>query len=333
MTKKKNTTKTKNQGMQLVTANNPLSRGTVARRKGPTMSASLDGSMKISHTEYVSDISIGTTPLINSFIVNPQNPSCFTWLSAIASRFEYYKFEKFKIHYRPSCSTTVTGFVIAGLDFDFYDQVPNKRVMLSWKFAAKSPAYQQMTVDCTSGLPQTQWKFCESLYEQGDQRINNLGRIWVITDNSSTTANIGELFIEYTISFRQPSIKLPPPVFGEFLYGSPKWIANPSNTNIEVEQPIPNAFVIKTPGQYLIEVDSNATGGITAINGLFTADSGHPNTEFYFDVIKQIVDSGDAINVWEVNLISGAVRMVLELLVSGVYTGALRFTTFKSPRG
>lgn len=225
--------------MQLVTTSNPLSRGTNVRRRGPNMTVGLDGSMKITHTEYVSDVSIGTTPIVNSFIVNPQNPGCFTWLASIASRFEYYKFEKFKIHYKPSCSTTVTGFVLIGLDFDFYDREPDKRTMLSWKFAAKSPAYQPMTIDCTSGLAQTNWKFCESLYSQGDQRLNNLGKIWVITDNSTASFNTGEMFIEYTVSFRQPAIKLPPPVFGEFLYATPEWTPNPINTNVEVSQPIP----------------------------------------------------------------------------------------------
>lgn len=288
--------------------------------------------MSIMHTEYISDVWGGPTAVTQDYVVNPQDSTTFTWLSAIASRFEYYKFHKLKLHYRPSCSTANPGFVLIGMDFDFYDKQPSKATMLAWKFAKKSAVYDSITVDCTSGLPQAGWKYCESLFTSGDQRVNNLGKIWIITDNCSTGLNLGEIFIEYEVSFKQPAIKSPPSLYGAVTYDpaiNPNAFVDPASTNIRIE--IPNAFnyVLRTAGRYLLQLDAVRSTSVSDIFLTFTTPTDYPQTEYQDFLVKKIVDGAQAgVALYVLDLLSGAISVGINVPGSGPQQHVLRFATY-----
>jgi hypothetical protein len=155
--------------------------------------------------------------------VNPQRPQLFTWLSAIATRFEMYKFERLVFHYKPSCSTTTSGWVALGFDFDAYDAIPDKSAMLAWKYSTKCSPWQSCTLDVSQDSRISTYRFAD-YGSRGDIRLDFLGHV-VALAYSPTTAFVGELMVSYTVRFRQPSYKLPPVLY-QTMEGSPMQTSN-----------------------------------------------------------------------------------------------------------
>jgi len=320
---------TQQQKQMAVTRNVPAATATTAARKPPRVQATQDG-MNITHTEFIGDVFARTTATTQSYIINPQNSTTFTWLSAIATRFEYYKFNSLKLHYKPSCGTTNAGFVIIGVDYDFYDSAPSKAAMLAWKFATKSALYEHCTVNATAGLGQVSWKYNDTYYYNGDQRITNLGKIWVLTDNAPSTINSGELFIEYSISFKQPSIKIPPALYGRSNYNeTTDWVVQSANTIVNLVRTYGSYHTLSTVGQYLVTVTADRATALSDIQLLFTADADSPQTEFYSTELKRVNDGTNGIGEWFLELASGVVRLQPVLTGTGALAASILISTYK----
>lgn len=217
--KKKNNAKQSKVVSRATVAKAPAASGTIILgAKQPKIQNLSDGSTVVSHTEFVSDV---TADDLNraGYIqrLNPQRATIFTWLSAIASRFEMFRFKTLKFHYKPSCSTQTNGYVVLGFDFDAldYGEVgPTKPEMLAWKYSSKSALWQPTTLDVSRDSNLSTFRYCDnSDRESGDPRLDALGTL-VVFASSSTATFVGELFVTYTVEFRQPSFKLPPALYG-----------------------------------------------------------------------------------------------------------------------
>lgn len=224
--KNKNKKKKAQVNSQLTVA--PVAVGTkVKSQKQPKVKYATDGSCVISHTEFVTDIS-GISGGYSSYLeVNPEKSGVFPWLCSIASRFEMYRFEKLKFHYKPSCATSVGGWMALGFDFDQYDADPTKQQLLNWKYASKCAPWQSISLDVSPDSRMSTYRYT-NITTQGDKRLDNIGKIHVLNDTSSS-GFIGELMVEYRVKFRQPAMSLPAMEYLEVTSGA--WTTTTANAN------------------------------------------------------------------------------------------------------
>lgn len=292
--------------------------GTKSVYKPPKVSYNTNGNCRISHSEFVADIYSSATARAESFSINPQDSNAFTWLCAIATRYEMYKFHKLSFTYKPSCSTTTTGFVVMGLDFDAYDEAPSKQAILAWKHNARSPLWGEMAINCTSSLGAIPVKYC-GIHTLGDVRVSDLGRLWIYNDGAQTIINVGEIYVSYEIELIQPALKVPPAIY--FDYASP----TPTYTGAKVFDNVAdfignlrplkvndNTLLIKTAGKYLVSYFSGSSG-VTQDDAptiTFTADSASPATEFSSYVVEGVKATNGGIRQSYLNLAQGAVKAV-----------------------
>lgn len=262
----------------------PAAMATKVKRKAPKVNFDSNGDCTVAHTEYMFDVDAQTGGgFRENHLVNPQNPTVFTWLSAIATRFEMYRFTKLKFTFKPSSGTDVNGFVVFGFDFDPYDNTePTKIEMLAWRYSAKCAPWQTVSVDCSPDSKMAAWRYADggsatnaggTLSTRGDLRFDYLGRLCLLAVADSTLS-IGEMFVEYVVKFRQPSYKVPPSLYAEVKNSTKMttpsdWFNStttfPGNMNFTIIDE--NTLEIYNAGSWLlntlVSTSLGLTGGIT----------------------------------------------------------------------
>lgn len=231
------------------TVSKPVTVGSVVTKKAAPKMRMSDRSVRISHMEYVRDISTGTGDA-EALRVNPQSSAVFPWLSAIATRYEMYRFHKLKFHYKPSCPTTSSGYIVLGFDFEVTDPTPTKAVMLTWRYSAKSPLWEGVTLDVSPDARLSTFRYNQDYrvqYSTNDTRLDFLGSLFVLP-YAATTFLGGELFVEYDVELIQPAYRLPM-VLSQSIYGSDMTTAAGYN--------IPGQLKNSTGNLDFVAVDSN----------------------------------------------------------------------------
>jgi hypothetical protein len=299
----------------------PAARATVVKRPVPSVVFSPNGDCTISHSEYVSDVTINTFFTSTNYDVDPQEATTFTWLSAIASRFEKSSFPKLQFSYKPSCSSTTNGYVIIAYDPDYYDSAPTKTSALSWRDSVKAAPWASATVNATKTASELGRRF-HGPTSFGDQRVTNFGKLWVLSDQASALQNVGEVFVHYTVKFHIPAIKLPPAVYGEMyrpLGGSYTQMSGNMKTSAGATAIEWNLY---TAGAYYMTVLVDyTTVALTSILN-FGAPAFSLLTEFTAVPVNYVIDTGgQAIHTYFVTLIAGV--LAIEHLTTG--TGTYNF--------
>ncbi len=335
----------KNKQNQVIVKSAPASVGTmvVGSKKKPSLTVSADGTTTIKHTEYVADVfGNNQDPLTTLTAVNPQRTGTFPWLSAIASRFEMYKFDKLIFHYKPSSSTNTQGYVVLAFDFDYYDSVPTKGEMLTWKYSAKSAVWQSCTLNVSQDSRTTVWKYAD-YSSRGDARLDMLGNLVISalagTDNgSSSTLNLGELYVDYVVKFKQPSYKLPSTLFGSAIYAAPGGYKFVPTTKIG--QPLDSGNIVSSwlnettlqifdAGRFLLQVGQSAATSLTAlvdvvVNPIFNAQS----SDWTFTAAESALSDTNSVRTYVLEILRGGVSLGFNVN-NNTGINVLRLATYK----
>lgn len=273
-------------GARTTTVTAPVAKATkTSGAKAPNMQTAPNGTTVIKHREYCTDVYQNSiTSGAYNYRVNPQNAEIFPWLSAIATRFEMYKFRKLKFGFKASCPTTTPGFVVMGFDFDYSDyttDTPSKSTMLTWKYSTKSAPWDSMMLDVSLDANRSTYKYCDVSRAGGttyDPRLDNLGALFVMAQaTGASSVYIGELFVEYEIELIQPSYKLPSALWLTVkptnpLPGADQPFAGPlnvtGNLNYQVNPATPGSITISDVGQFIVELIETGTAITSAMNAV-----------------------------------------------------------------
>ncbi len=310
----------------------PVAKSAKTKFDTPRVEYRQNGNCVVRHMEYVQDFSALAYPGASvSLVINPQVSTIFSWLSAIATRFEMYKFHKLKFMYKPSCATTTSGFIAMGVDFDDYDAIPAKNVLLAWKMSAKGPLWDALTLDISAESKKMDFKYC-NYSAVGDKRIDNLGH-FVALIASSTTTFAGELFVEYEVEFKQPAMKAPLPLSASFSTAN---IATTSIwdfvnwANFPVVKVSAGVAQIQSAGKFLLLLN-NTTGSTASPTASITVPVSSPSS----DATLTLQDTTlDATNESSANYLLDVRVPPINLTTSfpgGTGAASVRFATFFNP--
>lgn len=201
--------------------------------------------IRITHREYISDMSIGTaaSPFTSQFVINPGDTKIFPWLSQIARNFTQwvpcgmaFEMKSTVLHGINAVNPQYGTFTMA-TNYDVYAAVfGNDRVRMLNHFFASSggPIDNQLhLIECAPDqlaikpLFIRQGNSLDDGFEEEtkvatlptltlhtaptyDARLYDLGRLEVLGINAPVTAGtyvIGELWISYDIILLKPQIK------------------------------------------------------------------------------------------------------------------------------
>lgn len=161
-------------------------------------------SMTITRTEYLTDVvaTAGATPVFTSWVVNPRNARCFPQTSIMALNFNKYRMVRLAIRYAPACSFETNGRVAMGWNDDASDSVPtNKMQLYNLRKHGETAAQTALTIE----IPMDNKVRFMHDSTSDDPKLVDLGRVVLTTFGFESSITAGELFLEYTVVFSDPT--------------------------------------------------------------------------------------------------------------------------------
>lgn len=241
----------------------------------------------IQHREYICDV---TQPASETFTctfrpVNPAFFPAFPWLSAIAARFEMYRWNKLNYEYVPVVGTSIAGSVALIPDYDAADDNSHRTKAELFTFAdtARCSVWDTMVQRCR---PEHLCRV-QRLYTRDAELVTTAGStgmdlktydalqigVALSTVSVGTNTQYGELWAEYSVTLYTPQLSQSL-THREYTGGVTPTLALPiaglstARNNFPVEilethEPT-QTLTFKKPGNYEIELYNGGSTGITA---------------------------------------------------------------------
>lgn len=165
---------------------------------------------RIIHREPLATVNGTVAFAIQTFQINPGLGSVFPWLSAQASGYESYKFNKLTVEYRFTTNEYIgLGRIVIAPDYDSSDSPPTSIIQ-----------GEQMT-DSVMGAVAKNWdcrlrprgmgilgprRFTRSgtLDTNEDIKVYDIAQVHVMTQGQSDGAEIGQLWLNYDVTLYEP---------------------------------------------------------------------------------------------------------------------------------
>ncbi len=195
----------------------PAAMSSIMKTGKPVFKSEKDGGMRIVHHELFGGVTNAASAFANQqFKLQPGlstsvSGGMFPWLSAIAARFERYKFHKLGIAYVTKAATSESGTVYIAPDYDSSDPQPGTESQIAAYQDSKSCSpWQNMFVplDPKCLHPNSVPKFVRTGFVPfSDSTDFDAGSINIATVSGGSTNGIGKLYVFYDVSLYTPNLE------------------------------------------------------------------------------------------------------------------------------
>jgi hypothetical protein len=189
----------------------PVAKATISRTLKPAVRTMPNGNVRITHTEYVSEVFGSVNYNTTGFIVQPGLSSSFPWLSLMAPLYETYTFNSLSFKYVTQRATTTEGSVNLALDYDVQDTAPRSKVAIrSMQGCVRSAPWADCVYHSTvADLQKIKTRYIRTaVVASADAKTFDVGTFFVGTQGCASTAVLGELSVTYDITFQTPQLDL-----------------------------------------------------------------------------------------------------------------------------
>jgi hypothetical protein len=208
------------------------------KRRTPQISNLADGCLRIKHKEYVTELTSTASAfqVILQLAVNPANANLFPWLSALASRFESYKFKSLKFVYQSESSTLSTGYMGIAFDSNTDDPAPtSKPQACAYKSVKRDNLWKAFTLPISSEELNKRKSYYNdtqgTAIGTAKQDLYYTGNVFIFSGTAAGSSTVGELWVEYDVEFMTPEIQLPS-TLGSAISASPLSVTDQSGDPI-----------------------------------------------------------------------------------------------------
>lgn len=214
--------------------------------------------IRVRRREYLGDIISGNNNfqmLIQGDLV-PTSTTLFNWLPQLAPLYDEYRFHSLTVDFVTALGTNVPGRVMIYFDPDADDNVPNSKAALLGMPSVSGPVYQILSFNLDEKLLNRGSPEFKYVGAPISTSFKSTGALGIAVDNcGSSVLTLGEIWMEYDISFRVPGTPSLTPGTGPSpvnLTGTEQVIFN----SMTVANPFPPSFVATGDGSI---VNTNST--------------------------------------------------------------------------
>lgn len=262
-------------------------------------SPGLKGSMRVRFTEYITDLVTQASTayqLLFQGEINPADAGVFPWLSGVARRYEKYIPHYLAFKFRTSVGSGTNGSVFTVVEYEASDNAPvNKTTFLNQKGAVRSAPWQNhaflsdpkdlkqrsqyyvntgsLTIGGLSALnPIGGSGVGAGTKANDDDRLDDVGKIFVASQGAPASTTLGELWIEYDIELLTPQLgnepngctffvnSTSPGVSAAAPFGTEPAVAGKLDVNYDTTAGgVNSTWTFRDPGRYFVALDVDAT--------------------------------------------------------------------------
>lgn len=262
----------------------PVAMATKSQGRVPSIHYKGDGSSCIvSHRERIGTVLGSVAFTTTKYMINPGLVGTFPWLSAVANRFETYRFKSLTFHYKTKTATTALGDVIMITDYDAAESAPESSIQAeSYQAYADCAPWQNQSMGAShQNLVKFPQRYTRDTTPPSstDLKTYDVGNFYICTENQASAALVGYLYVEYTVELFTPHLRSSDFYIsgGSFVGGGTQSQTNPlgttpttNTTSRGVSVDAASVLTIANPGSYLVTA---YVGGTTVSAVTLTASA------------------------------------------------------------
>jgi len=297
----------------LVTRTAPVAVASSLKTSTPNFISLPNGDCRIKHREFIVNLTSAAIPTDNKTAllpINPGLPAIFPWLSSIARNYESYKFNMLKFHYLSASPTAIGGTIIMAVDYDARDDPPTtKQQFMAYRSSVRTAPWASVTHNSlTSDLSKLKQFFVRVDAQPAgtDIKTYDVGNlnIWIEVSNA-TELFVGELHVEYDVTFYTPQASIPTAIVashqgGEFIPSAP-YNTNPFSgstyspgyNSFEIDEKT-SSLILKTLDKFIFNFGGQHSFGAGIVSGSNittpTVGAGTYTHEYFSDNGTQFAD-------------------------------------------
>lgn len=225
--------------------------------------------LTITHREYIRDVKYAEpSPYLSQYEVNPGIDEAFPWLSAIATRFESYRFNSLVYEYIPVVGSITNGAIALVPDYDAADDnsTASKQKLMTYEDTVRGPLWTTLKLRCsTNNLHKQKTLFVRhgDLSTNLDIKTYDALSLSVLVSGASELdgKTVGELWVSYSITLLTPQLEPEPPEVVSFSSSTNTDIGDPfQKIELAGQAPLkkvagvsePDYLTIDAPGDFLL---------------------------------------------------------------------------------
>jgi len=183
--------------------------------KVPTMHATLDRGVRISHHEYLGDVKSATDFSVLKYPINPGMPVTFPWLSSVAQAFQEYELNGMVFYFKAtsanalSSTNTALGQIIGAVQYNPYLSDPTSKVIMLGLAGAsdgKPSESNVYPVECKADMTLMRSKLIRVDTVTDDLAKYDHGNFFLGANGSQAVATVGEIHVVYDILLKKPKL-------------------------------------------------------------------------------------------------------------------------------
>lgn len=176
-----------------------------------------NGTLRVRHTEFVSEIFSATAFTTEEYGINPGLSITFPWLANLAQSYETYALHGMVVVYKPLSAMAVgstnvaLGSVVIATQYDAdADPFESRREMESYMYTTASVPFehQMHPVECAPRYQVMEEQYIRYGAVPQDLRWTDVGRLTVGVEGCQTNGDVlGELWVSYDVEFQKPRME------------------------------------------------------------------------------------------------------------------------------
>lgn len=208
---RKNNLLNKNNGNNNQRVVAPIAMSRLVKVNNPKSVYMKNGNARIVHREYLQEVLSSDIFRVVGLGINPGLPGTFPWLCQIAARYESYRFKSLKFEFYTESSTTSSGTIALGIDYDASDPPPvSKSQLMAYQSTVRSPVWASCIHNSTKqNLSKRSDYFVRTgtILSNNDIKLYDVGNLFVVTQGQSGDEHsVGELWVEYDVELMTPQL-------------------------------------------------------------------------------------------------------------------------------
>lgn len=183
----------------------------------PTMNSTLDQGVRVSHHEYLGDVSSSVGFVATKYPLNPGVSITFPWLSSLAVSFQEYELNGLIFFFKATSANalnstnTALGQIIGATQYNPYLPIPTTKIaMLGLSSAADGKPSESniYPVECKADMVLFRSKLIRSGVPVDDLAKYDHGNFILASNGSQAAAIVGELHVVYDITLKKPKLDI-----------------------------------------------------------------------------------------------------------------------------
>lgn len=207
-------------GRKTGTTTAPVAVQTRTRGAAPRFKPTSRSSIIVTHKELFAQVNLAQGEsfpdkfyFVYDYVINPSSTNLSPWLANIATNYEKYRYHSLTFEYKPTCPTTLGGWITLSVDFDVDDDhlssslLEEKVMAMNRSDSVESTLWSPVSLHLskqTLNRIGERWVYGGTEETVDENRTVYAGKLYIAAAGPSEIDWVGEIYVSYSVELMFP---------------------------------------------------------------------------------------------------------------------------------